>query len=218
MLFRSLSTPEAEVVAANFAMKNYGVPCLDLWEHLLGRSVVVPFHEDNSTAISAMRHGYSPNLRHVKRTHGVCIRWLSHQFRRESWQLLYERSALQAADVFTKAFTVPGEWDRVTRLINHVDPQRFWGGPDKWDCKAGEMGDAHKGDVHFTYWTSVPWAGREPQAMPGPQHGEETPSAADASAMLCMLRRLTHTHNVRKRTTCCARIHDALTCSDYLDD
>ena len=70
----STSTPEAEVVAASFAMKSYGIPCLDMWEYLLGRDVAVNFHEDNSTAITAMRNGYSPNLRHVKRTHGVCLR------------------------------------------------------------------------------------------------------------------------------------------------
>ena len=69
----SHSTPEAEVVAADHAMRMYGLPCLDLWDKLLGRPAVLHFHEDNETAICAMRNGYSPALRHVKRTRGVCI-------------------------------------------------------------------------------------------------------------------------------------------------
>ena len=35
--------------------------------------------------------------------------------------LYYEPSALQAADIYTKAFTVPAEWDKALRLCNVVD-------------------------------------------------------------------------------------------------
>ena len=34
-------------------------------------------------------------------------------------------SALQAADIDTKAFTILAEWIRACKLINHLDPARF---------------------------------------------------------------------------------------------
>ena len=49
--------PEAEVVAAGHAMRTCGLPCLDMWDRLLGRQAIIHFHEDNETAISAMRFG-----------------------------------------------------------------------------------------------------------------------------------------------------------------
>ena len=82
-------------------------PRLDIWERLLGRDVRLHFHEDNETAIIAKRHGYSPALRHIRRAHGVCLRWLAERFAHEYRNLFYERSALQEADIYTKAFTVP---------------------------------------------------------------------------------------------------------------
>ena len=45
-----------------------------------------------------------------------------------NYKLYYERSALQAADIYTKAFTVTAEWVRACKLINHLDPTRCWGG------------------------------------------------------------------------------------------
>ena len=81
----SHSTPEAEVVAADHALRVYGLPCQDVWDRLLGRDAIVHFHEDNETAIGAMRHSYSPALRHIKRTHGVCLRWLAERFRQPTY-------------------------------------------------------------------------------------------------------------------------------------
>jgi hypothetical protein len=145
----SHSTPEAEVVAADHAMRTVGVPALDLWETVLEREVVLEFHEDNETTILAMRNGYSPALRHIKRTHGVCLRWLCERFSGKGFKLYYERSARQAADIFTKSFTIPDDWLRNLRLIGHLFPERFWNtAPVKVDGKlpAG------------SYWISNPWA------------------------------------------------------------
>ena len=44
----SHSTPEAEIVAADHAMRTYGIPCMDLWDKLLQRTVIMHFHEDNA--------------------------------------------------------------------------------------------------------------------------------------------------------------------------
>ena len=166
-------------MAADHALRVFGLPCLDLWDKLLARAVKLEFHEDNETAIIAMRHGYSPALRHIKRTHGVCLRWLAERFTTTSCSLFYERSALQAADIYTKAFSVPAEWDRAARLINVLDPARFWEGAlprNATHC----MPSKHKGEVEFAYTTSNPWHGRGPRNIPRPTATEETHAATPA--------------------------------------
>ena len=101
----SHSTPEAEVVAADHALRTVGLPALSLWSVILkDPDLVVNFHEDNQTAILAMRSGYSPTMRHIERTHGVCLRWLAERFAEPSHKLTYERSALQSGDIYTKSF------------------------------------------------------------------------------------------------------------------
>jgi hypothetical protein len=130
-------------------MRTVGVPALDLWETVLGRKVVLEFHEDNETTILAMRNGYSPALRHIKRTHGVCLRWLCERFSGEGFKLYYERSARQAADIFTKSFTTLDDWLRNLRLIGHLLPEQFWNtAPVKVEGKLPEG----------SYWISNPWA------------------------------------------------------------
>jgi hypothetical protein len=88
-------------------------------------------------------------LRHIKRTHGVCLRWLCERFAGKEFKLYYERSARQAADIFTKSFTSLDDWLRNLRLIGHLFPEQFWNTvPVKADGKlpAG------------SYWISNPWA------------------------------------------------------------
>ena len=64
-------------------MRTYGLPGMDLWDKLLDRAIVLQFHEDNETTIGAMKHGASPTMRHLKRTHGVCLRWLAERFKHD---------------------------------------------------------------------------------------------------------------------------------------
>ena len=112
----------------------------------------------------------------MKRTHGVCLRWLAERFRQPDVRLYYERSVLQAADIYTKGFTVPAEWDRVVRLVNLLDPMRFWG--RSREILAGQMGSEHKGGVSFSYWTPNPWYGRESMTIPTPCSVDASSSAA----------------------------------------
>ncbi len=181
----SHSTPEAEVVAAADALRRTGLPALHIWNRLLVRDATLEFHEDNSTAVSTMKHGYSPAMKHIERTHGVCLRWLAERFIEPQCHLFYERTALMAADIYTKAFTTPSEWDHALRLVNHIDPTRFWQGKPKGPLKAcaDHMGSTHKGGVVFDYWTHNPWHGRASLDVPVPegQGGEVLVPAAPCS-------------------------------------
>ena len=87
-------------------------------------------------------------------------------FARPECSLHYEGSALQAADIYTKAFTVPAEWDKALRLINVLDPPRFWDG--RGNGAKGHMGEEHKGGVKFSYRTSNPWRGSSSMSIPAP--------------------------------------------------
>ena len=59
---------------------------------------------------------------------------------------------------------VPAEWDKACRLINHLEPDRFW--DDTGELVPGRMGVEHKGGVVFGYLTSNPWLGRECLRVP----------------------------------------------------
>ncbi len=71
---------------------------------MLDRKVTIEFHEDNSNAVTTMKHGYSPAMKHLERTHGLCLRWLAERFLEPQCHLFYERSAFMAADIYTNAF------------------------------------------------------------------------------------------------------------------
>ena len=152
-------------MAADHALRTFGLPGSDLWDVLLGRRAVLEFHEDNETCIGTIKSGYSPAMCHIKRTHGVCLRWLAERFTESFCNLYYKHSELQVADIYTKAFSVPAEWDRVLRLVNVLDPRRFWDRvqPSNLQCC---MPSSHKGGVEFEYCTSNPWHGRGPRNLP----------------------------------------------------
>ena len=148
-------------------MRTAGVPSLDLWEILPGRSVTLGSHEDKETCISAMPCGDSAAMRHLRQTHGVCLRWLAERFQEKHYKLYYERSALQAADIYTKAFTMLAEWIRACKLINHLDPARFWGGRDSGAATNDKewMSSEHKRGVGYDYWVSNPWHGQDSRSL-----------------------------------------------------
>jgi len=125
----SHSTPEAEIVAADVALRVEGVPALALWDVLLGRPQCIMFHEDNQAAIQVMKTGRNPTMRHLERTHKVCIAWLHDQFSCGDWELIYEVSNKQSADIFTKPFSEPAKWTHACELINLVDHSSFWPAP-----------------------------------------------------------------------------------------
>ena len=99
----SRSTTESEVVSLAYSLYQEGLPALQLWELLLGRTVTLKVLEDNQATILVVRKGYSPKLRHITRTHKVNLSGLSKVFREDSAELGYCQTDSQAADIFTKA-------------------------------------------------------------------------------------------------------------------
>ena len=116
----SVSTPEAETVAANAAVRSIGLPALDLWDKIMGKAVKMQFLEDNQAAIRILTTGKSPALRHLDRTHRVSLAWLWETFKDGHLDLIYINSEKEAADIFTKAFTDKDKWLHAIHLINHV--------------------------------------------------------------------------------------------------
>ena len=86
----SHSTPEAELIAADMAVKSIGIPALQLWETILGgsrRKLQAIFKEDNEAAIKILNSGKNPTMRHMQRTHGICLAWLCEQFKKGEFKL-----------------------------------------------------------------------------------------------------------------------------------
>ena len=74
------TTPEAEIVAADLAIRTEGLPALQLWDMVLERSVKLKFQEDNQAIIQILKTSKNPALRHLSRTHRVNISWLCEVF------------------------------------------------------------------------------------------------------------------------------------------
>ena len=69
-----------------------------------------------------------------------------------------------SADIYTKAFPNAPEWQLATRLINHLDPELFWGG--RRVVKAHVMPVEHKGGLCFDYWVANPWRDHTVKVVP----------------------------------------------------
>ena len=121
----SHSTPEAEIVAADTSIRNEGIPALNLWEVLTNKpqkSLSGKFFEDNETGAQIMCTGKNPTMRHIGRTHGICIAWLSERFKNKDFVMTICPTDYMCADIFTKFFTNNDTWRHALSLIGHCDP------------------------------------------------------------------------------------------------
>ena len=121
----SHSTPEAEIVAADLAIRTEGLPALQLWDTVLERPTKLVFQEDNQATIQILKTQKNPTLRHLNRTHRVNVSWLCEVFRDlNEVGLKYCKTGEMAADIFTKAFTNPIKWNAALDLIGitHTQP------------------------------------------------------------------------------------------------
>ena len=121
----SHSTPEAEIVAADLAIRTEGLPALQLWDMVLERPMKLVFQEDNQAIIQILKTQNNPTLRHLNRTHRVNISWLCEVFQNlTEVELKYCKTDEMAAGIFTKAFTSPIKWNAALELIGiiHMQP------------------------------------------------------------------------------------------------
>ena len=118
----SHSTPEAEIVAADVAMRAMGVPALKLLQRILKKSPNFVFYDDNKAMIGVVRSGRNPTMRHLERSHGVCISWMHEMFTRDYMYLAYEVTDRMAADIYTKAFNDGRKWKHACLQIGLLDP------------------------------------------------------------------------------------------------
>ena len=100
----SHSTVEAEIVAANHALRTSGLPALELWDKILDRSNVLQVYQDNQATARIMTTGRAPALRHCKRTHCVSVAWIHERVSGDDINLNDCVSDVMAADIFTKHF------------------------------------------------------------------------------------------------------------------
>ena len=112
----SHSTPEAEIVALDAGLRALGVPSQEIWRLFLPEPRLIA-HEDNMVTIRIVESGRNQTMKHLGRTHGICIGWLSEQLARQTFEIVYEPSSTMAADVFTKAFSNPFAWAHALELV-----------------------------------------------------------------------------------------------------
>jgi len=80
-------------------------------------SLEVIFLEDNQATIRILQSGRSPSFRHTDKTQRLNLSWLSEQFKRKHFRLVYVGSSLQAEDILTKPFTNSEKWESALRLM-----------------------------------------------------------------------------------------------------
>jgi hypothetical protein len=124
----SQSITEAEIMAAALALTSAGLPVITIMEILKAASklrgspmTVLHFHVDNQAMAAVIRSGRNPTMRHLSRTHGICIAWLHEQCRGAGVQVEYVTTTLMAAGIYTKAFQDAVKWTNLCEQINLVE-------------------------------------------------------------------------------------------------
>ena len=118
---QSHSSPEAEMVALDLAVRKVGIPSLALWETITERKIRLHLREDNQTCATIIKSGKSNELRHVKRVHGVNICTLHDHYQKKLFTLGDCHTHAQCADIFTKYFDNDVKWIHAKRLIGVLD-------------------------------------------------------------------------------------------------
>ena len=153
----SHSTPEAEIVAADFAMTRLGLPAITLWQQLGGKDPNFVFYDDNQTMIGVVRTGKNPAMRHLERTRGISIGWMHSVFQEGYVSLAYEVTAKMAADIHTKSFKDSISWTHAGQLINIFPPEQL-GSQDIMDLMRPTHSQStdEKGQQLHTFKSEVP--------------------------------------------------------------
>ena len=102
--FTADSTTVAELGSMHSSLKNDALPIACLLEFLLGRDVVVETVEDNTSAISAAKAGYSKNLRYLRRDGRIRLGWLGEVHADPRNRIVYGETDTHKGDLLTKEF------------------------------------------------------------------------------------------------------------------
>ena len=120
------SSPEAEVVSLDMVLRKLGVPSLGLWELILGnQNLQLVVYEDNQATGRIVQTGRFQEFRHVKKTHGIQLSWLTDMLRRGTYKLVDCHTDAMCADIFTKHFVCPRKWTHAKQLIGIADKAQF---------------------------------------------------------------------------------------------
>ena len=163
----SRSTTEAEMVSLAMALFAEAMPCMDLWDILLGRNIDFYIPEDNEATIKVAKKGYSSKLRHFLRRHKINLGSVKEAFENNSIDIVYCHTNFQAADIFTKALE-PHKWDNALALLGIDSAPRETG--DKTDVKdpAPNLSPEPKCYTVSKSWTKI--AQRHNPQRGAPQH------------------------------------------------
>ncbi len=71
----SHSTVEAEIIAADQALRTSGLPAIPLWTKILNRPVALELYQDNQATGRIVATVRAPALRHIQRTHSARVAW-----------------------------------------------------------------------------------------------------------------------------------------------
>ena len=104
--------------------------------------------EDNQATIRIIETGKSPSFRHTDKTQRLNLGWLSEQFRRQHFKLVYVASLMQAADILTKPFTSAEKWNHGLTLLNIRGPDSSCRQAMKKKLRAGEPAAAATSGPH----------------------------------------------------------------------
>ncbi len=116
----SHSTVEAEIIAADHAIRISGLLALPLWETVLDRILSLDVYQHNQATARIMSTGRAPTLRHIRRTHCVSISWLNERVTGPDITLHDCISEVMAAYVCTKHFVSMDKREEVCMLIGVV--------------------------------------------------------------------------------------------------
>jgi hypothetical protein len=106
----SHSTPDSEIVAADYAMRAEGMPALTLMETILERKVNLCMMEDNEAMIRICHSGKNPTMRCLNCARNVGVSWPMEVFGLPNINIYKIDTRLQAADIGTKMITCLNTW------------------------------------------------------------------------------------------------------------
>ncbi len=98
------STAEAEIIAADHALRIDGMPAISLWEKLLDRTLQLGLYQDNQATAKIMLTGRAPTLRHIKRTQGAFVARVHERVVSDDVDVHHCMSSVMAADSFAMHF------------------------------------------------------------------------------------------------------------------